>query len=255
MSKTFARRTILVTGASSGIGRAVRDRLLAEDHSVIALSRTPTPESKLSNSGGGRYHPVACDLSVLDDIPAAMDQICREFPDLDGVVSNAGAPAFGGLEQWAPEKIKRMIDLNLTSHLLVVRGVIARLKRRELADVILMGSESALQGGKQGSIYCAAKFGLRGFADSLRREASSSGVRVSIVHPGMVRTPFFEGLDFGPGEDSTQAIEPEDVADAVALVLHARVGTVFDEIVLSPQKKVVVKKVGVKDVKKSKNAE
>ena len=152
---------------------------------------------------------------------------------------NAGGPAFGNLEELSQRQVREYIDLNLTSHLLVARTTLPLLKRQEKSDMILIGSEAALRGGKRGSIYCAAKFGLRGFAQSLRQECASSGVRVTIIHPGMVRTGFFDDLDFAPGEATDNAVEPEDVAAAVNLVLNARPGTVFDELTLSPLKKVV----------------
>ena len=88
-------------------------------------------------------------------------------------------------------------------------------------------------------MYCAAKFALRGFAQALRAECARSGIRVTLVNPGMVQTPFFDALDFRPGESPDCYILPEDVARTVAHVLAARPGTVFDEIDLSPQKRVI----------------
>ena len=102
-----------------------------------------------------------------------------------------------------------------------------------------MGSEAARTGGKRGAVYSAAKFGLRGLAQSLRQECAASGVRVSIVNPGMVKTAFFDELDFQPGDAPDNYILPEDVARAVLAILETRTGTVVDEINLSPQKKVI----------------
>ena len=117
--------------------------------------------------------------------------------------------------------------------------VVPALKQRGKGDLIVIGSESALRAGRRGSVYCATKFGLRGFALSLREECSSAGVRVTVIHPGMTRTPFFDQLDFAPGPAAENAIEPEDVATAVNMVLDTRPETVFDEIEISPLKKVI----------------
>ena len=155
------------------------------------------------------------------------------------MVSNAGGPAFGNLEELSSRQIEDGIALNLTSHMLVARTTLPWLKHRDQSDLVLIGSESALRGGKRGSVYCAAKFGLRGFGQSLRQECASGGVRVTMIHPGMVRTSFFDDLDFEPGAADDQAVFADDVAQAVELVLAARPGTVFDEITLSPLKKVV----------------
>jgi NADP-dependent 3-hydroxy acid dehydrogenase YdfG len=102
-----------------------------------------------------------------------------------------------------------------------------------------MGSEAALQGGQKGALYCAAKFGLRGLAQSLREEAAGKGVRVGIINPGMVQSDFFQELDFRPGPEPHQHLLPEDVAAAAMLMLNARPGTAIDEINLSPRSKVI----------------
>jgi len=114
-----------------------------------------------------------------------------------------------------------------------------RLKKKGFGDIVFIGSEAALQGSKNGAIYCASKFALRGFAQSLRAECAKGGVRISTINPGMVQTSFFESLDFQPGEEPANYIEPSDVSDVVKLILTARPGTVFDEINLSPLKKVI----------------
>jgi short-subunit dehydrogenase len=102
-----------------------------------------------------------------------------------------------------------------------------------------MGSEAALTGGVRGAVYSACKTALRGLARSLRQECAGSGLRVGIVNPGMVRTGFFDGLDFHPGEARENAIEPEAVADMIIAMLKAPPGTVVDEVNLSPLKKVI----------------
>jgi NADP-dependent 3-hydroxy acid dehydrogenase YdfG len=95
-----------------------------------------------------------------------------------------------------------------------------------------------LTGGKEGSVYCASKFGLRGFAQSLRLECAKSEIRVSLINPGAVRTAFFDDLHFEPGDRAENAIQPEDVAATVLSILAMRGGTVVDEINLSPRKRV-----------------
>ena len=227
-------RTVLVTGCSRGIGRAICDRLLSQGHTVLGLARWPEMKDAPEN-----YRPLAIDLSCLDEIDGRLRTFLAEQPLLDAVVSNAGGPAFGNLEELSNRQIEDGIALNLTSHMLVARTTLPLLKQRGQSDLVLIGSESALRGGKRGSVYCAAKFGLRGFGQSLRQECASSGVRVTMIHPGMVRTSFFDDLDFEPGAAENQAILADDVAQAVEMVLAARPGTVFDEITLSPLNKVV----------------
>ena len=113
------------------------------------------------------------------------------------------------------------------------------MKRQKRGDLIFIGSEAALAGGRKGAIYAASKFALRGLAQSLRQECATSGVRVALINPGMVQTPFYQGTHFTHGAAPENYIRPEDVAEAVLLILTARPETVFDEINLSPLKKVI----------------
>jgi len=226
----------VVTGSSRGIGRAITNRLLAEGYGVLGFARDHTHGPCHPN-----YHGHNIDLSDLNAVPSKLSPIAKRHPDVSGIISNAGSGTFGCLEQLSAKQIRSSIDLNLTSHLLVIAAFLPGLKKRGEGDIVIMGSESALQGGKQGTVYCAAKFGLRGFAQSLRLECSPSGVRVGIIHPGMVRTGFFDDLSFCPGNESHQAIEPDDVAEAVWSMVSMRRGTVLGELVMSPQTKVIQK--------------
>jgi NADP-dependent 3-hydroxy acid dehydrogenase YdfG len=118
------------------------------------------------------------------------------------------------------------------------------MKERGRGDILFIGSEVALSGGRRGAVYSASKWALRGFAQTLRDECARRGVRVSVVNPGMVRTTFFDDLHFSPGDEEANAVLPEEVAEVVAMILSSRQGTVFDEIDLSPLKKVLKFKKG-----------
>lgn len=225
----------LVTGASSGIGRAVSERLLELGYQIVGLARD---FSKFPGADGS-FQGIEIDLSDLDALPGCLERLVRHYSDVRLVVCCAGEGRFGSLEQFSYQQIQELINLNLISQVFVVRAFLPVMKRHRRGDLIFIGSESALTGGRRGGVYSATKFALRGLAQSLREECTASGVRVSIINPGMVRTPFFDKLDFAPGEDEDNYIEPGDVAEAVISVLTARGGTVIDEINLSPLKKVV----------------
>ncbi|MEM7206310.1 MAG: SDR family NAD(P)-dependent oxidoreductase [Pseudomonadota bacterium] len=228
-------RKVLITGSGSGIGRACTHQLLEQGHQVVGVSRS---ESSISHNDYRHYrHDLTHNSSAT-----ALKSIAKENPDIDALISNAGAGHFGSLENFSAAQIQASIDLNLVSHMLVTHAFIATLKSQARANVIFIGSESALKGGRQGSVYCAAKFGLRGFAQSLRDECYGANVHVGIVNPGMVRTAFFDELSFAPGGDAQNALTAEDVAAAIELMLNARDNAVIDEINLSPLKKVVDKK-------------
>lgn len=226
-----------MTGATSGIGLATRVRLLAQGHQVIGVGRD---FSKIDAAPG--FEPVELDFSDLGGLPEKLRDLAHRRPRIDALVLSAGRGVLGHLEELSFDQIRRLIDLNFTSQAFVVRALLPGLKRLGRGDVILMGSEAALRGSRQGSIYCASKFALRGFAQALREECARSGVKVTIINPGVVRTPFFDDLPIEPGEHQDNALLPEEVAEMVAMVLSQGAGAVIDEINLSPLKKVVRRK-------------
>ena len=185
------QRSVMVTGASSGIGQAICDLLLAQGHRVIGVSRQPERQVPHEN-----YTACAFDLRQMSEMPQMVKSVLGAHPNIDALISNAGVPSMGGLEQWSGVALSEAIQMNLTSHMAISRYLMPHLRQQEMSDVIFMASEAAHKTSKNGAVYCAAKFGLRGFAQALRQEGAASGVRVSTVSPVFVRTPFFTELDF-----------------------------------------------------------
>jgi len=231
----LSQRSILVTGASRGIGAAITAGLLGEGCNVIGIAR----KFKGAFSDDDKFEAVELDLSKLDNIPAQFQAIRRKFRSINVLVCNAGFGRFGSLEEFSSTQIRDLVDLNLTSQILLTREFLPSMKTQGFGDIIFMGSEAALRGGKRGAVYSATKFALRGLAESLREECSGSGVRVSIINPGMVATDFFEELNFQPGKDADCHLVPDDIFAALKLILTARPGININEIELSPHKKLI----------------
>ena len=222
----------IVTGGSSGIGAAVVDKLIQQGSQVLCLSRRPAKQSSEN------VLSLSCDLCVPEKAMADL-QCIKKMKSLRGVVLCHGYGDFGALEQFSDKRIKKLIDTNFSSYAMLARLVIPVMKTKGEGVLVGIGSEAGLKAGKQGAVYSATKFAIRGMFQALRGECSASGVRVSMVNPGMVDTPFFDKLHFKPGDDIENAINPEDVADAVMSILHAPQNMVIDEINLSPLKTVV----------------
>ena len=228
-------RKVLVTGSSDGIGRSITLSLLKSGAKVIGLARDHSkfnPETK-------NYIKYKTDFSNEEILLNTITKIIKNHKDLDCLVSNAGFGKFGNLETFSAKEINDFIFTNLTSHMILTNKILPHLKKIRKGNIIFIGSESALKGGKNGSLYSAAKFGLRGFSQSIREESCSKNIHVSLINPGMVRTSFFNNLDFMPGEDKSNAIEPDDIGKIIIEILSTRNGSVIEEINLSPLKKVI----------------
>jgi len=229
------KRTVLITGASSGIGRAVAERLLDEGHTVIGVARTIGSFQPAT----ANFHPIELDLAELDALPQRLQALTERFSQLDAAVFSAGRGQFGALEEFSFAQIRALMELNFTSQAYCARAMVPVFKRKKRGDLIFIGSEAALEGRRNGTVYCASKFALRGFTQALREECSSSNIRVSLINPGMVRTAFFDQLHFEPGPRESQSIQPDEIAELIAFLLKLRAGTNLDEINLSPLHKVI----------------
>ena len=230
--KNLAGKTALVTGASSGIGLAITLNLLQHQCRVVGLARdfTRTPiEHELFES-----HSV--DLIDLNTTSALLKRLCSNN-SVDFFIHSAGSGQFGSIEQFSVKQIESYIQSNLVSALVLSRHIVPAMRRQKAGRIIFIGSESSLKGGKKGALYSTVKFGLRGLAQSLREDCSKDGIGVSLINPGMVRTAFFDDLDFRPGKESSNAIQAEDIANTVMHIISSNPDIVFDEIILSPRNK------------------
>ena len=228
-------KCVLVTGSSSGIGYEITLKLLDLGAKVIGIARNHD-RSKLENKN---YTTYKCDVSAHQKLEILLKQILKKHPQINCFISNAGYGDFGPLENFSTLQIKNFIATNLTSHMVITKLLLPHFKRNKIGDIIFIGSEAGLLGAKNGSLYCAAKFGLRGFSQALSKDVANKNIRVSIINPGMIRTNFFENLNFEPGNDEENAINIKDVSSTVAYILNLSRNTIVDEINLSPLKKAI----------------
>ena len=228
-------KCVLVTGSSSGIGYEITLKLLDLGAKVIGIARNHD-RSKLENKN---YITYKCDVSVHKKYEILLKQILKNHPQINCLISSAGYGDFGSLENFSTLQINNFMDTNLTSHLVVTKLLLPHFKRNKMGDIIFIGSEAGLLGTKNGNLYCTAKFGLRGFSESLRKDVASKNIRVSIINPGMVKTDFFNSLNFQPGNDDENSICIKDISSTLVYILTLSRNTVVDEINLSPLKKAI----------------
>ncbi len=231
----------LVTGVSSGIGLGVAQLLLRQGFNVVGVCRRKLGDefAEFENNPNS-FYCYGCDLSDEKRLEITLKNIIKNHL-ISGAILCHGFGDFRSIEEFSSARIVEMISVNLISYLLICRLLMPILKRQGFGDLIIIGSQSGLKAGRFGSVYSAAKFGLQGMVAALRDEAAASGVRVSIVNPGLVKTAFFDTLDFQPGDDRSHYLQAEDVAKSVSLMLSLPHGSVIDSINLSPQKHVITK--------------
>jgi short-subunit dehydrogenase len=202
-------RKVLVTGATGGLGQAIARRLRAEGCALTLTGRRADVLDTIAAEVGGRA--LVADLSKADDV----DRVARECADVDVLVANAGLPGNGLLETYTPEQIDRVLNVNLRSPIMLARMLGERMLARGGGHIVFMSSLSGKSTTPLSSLYNATKFGLRGFALSLRTDWEPRGVGVSCINPGPIAEAgmFHEGG--GKLPSWVKAQRPEDVADAV----------------------------------------
>jgi NADP-dependent 3-hydroxy acid dehydrogenase YdfG len=224
----------LVTGASSGIGRATALRLAAEGATVALAARRRDRLEELAaaiKDAGGRALPVEADLADREQAGNVVQRTVGELGRLDTVVSNAGVMLLGPALTSPTADWDAMIALNIQAQLSVVHAALPHLVAaaadgpRRVADLVTISSTAGRVARPGAGVYALTKFGVTAFSESLRQELISQRVRVSVVEPGTVDTELVtHNRDEvrAAAERQTAEIEPlrpEDIADAVAYIV------------------------------------
>jgi uncharacterized protein len=215
-----AGRTVLLTGATGGLGHAIARRLRAAGAQLVLTGRRSDVLEALAAETGGLT--VAVDLAD----PVAVDGLAAACADVDILVSNAGLPGSGQLSSFSVEEIDRALAVNLRAPMILARHLAQHMVARRRGHLVFMSSLAGKVGPVRGSVYSATKFGLRGFAQSLREDLRPSGVGVSAIFPGFVRDA---GLFHDSGAQVPAwvgTVAPEEVADAVMRAIEHNRGEV-----------------------------
>jgi uncharacterized protein len=176
----------LVTGASGGLGRAIAEALAGEGAVLVLSGRREQELRALAESlpgGAERHDVVTADLSE----EGAGEKLVQEAGDLDVLVANAGLPGTGRIEDEPKSELTTTLQVNLETPMLMAREVIPQLVEKGAGQIVFIGSLNGKAATPFTSVYCATKFGLRGFALALREDLHPRGVGVSHVMPGFIR--------------------------------------------------------------------
>ena len=210
----------LVTGASSGIGRAYAERLAADNYDLVLVARRRERLDELAaalqSTHGVVVEPVVADLADADAVAALADRLLAAAPDL--LVNNAGLAHYMPFAELPAAKARELIDVNVTAPLLLARAVLPGMLARDSGAIINVASLLAFSGAATGpmlpqrAVYAATKAFLVTHTQVLAGELAGTGVRVQVVCPGVVRSEFHsrQGLDLS----AVPRMEPELVVSA-----------------------------------------
>lgn len=218
----------LITGASSGIGAATARQAAAAGYRVVLAARSADKLAALGDELGGpeRALAVACDVTEWDQQQAMVAVALEEFGRLDVAFANAGFGAKRGFLEESPEHWRAMVLTNVYGAALTVRATLPAL-RASSGHLLLTGSVAGRR-ALPGSLYSCTKWAITAMGEAARQELAGSGVRVTVIEPGMVDTPFFTA---GAGAGALQA---GDVAEAVLFAVSRPPHVDVNEILVRP---------------------
>ena len=226
---------ILVTGSSSGIGEEITRVLLEQGHVVIGLARNILDYQQEHDN----FIFFQTDFKLINQAAKIFDDLVKQHQDVDILLINAGYGEFKSLEQFSDQQVIDLFNVNFLTQILLVKKLLPYLKRVGRKKIIFMGSSAAINGANKGTIYCASKFALRGFCESLRKECLHHNIAVTIINPDMVNSNFYQEHNFIHGDDQDNYITTQQLNDIVQLILSFDININIDEINLSPMKKVI----------------
>lgn len=238
----------LVTGASSGIGRATALRLAAEGASVAVVARRRERLDELAaaiEEAGGRALSLDADLSSAFAAGAVVDRTVAALGRLDILVNAAGVMLLGDSIEAPLEDWERMVDLNLKALMYVTKAALPHLRDgvgsspRRVADVVNISSVAGRLAMAQVAIYNATKFAVTGATEAWRQEYASQSIRFSVIEPGAVETALWHHQEEAHARYDRllvdlEILHPEDVAEAVAFVVTGPRRVAVNEIVIRP---------------------
>jgi NAD(P)-dependent dehydrogenase (short-subunit alcohol dehydrogenase family) len=239
---TLTGKTCVVTGASSGIGRALAHAFAESGARVWGIARSSDRLQSLADdaeSGSGAIVPLAADLERDEDLERAGRQILSEGGPVDVFVHSAGAITRGRVESAHVEDLDRQYAVNLRSAFVLTQALLPALKRSRGHVVFVNSSAGVASQAPDAALYAATKHGLRAFADSLRQEVNPDGVRVLSLYLGRTDTPMqmavhkHEGRPYRP----ELLLQPQDVVDVVLSVLSLASTAEVTDVNLRPMAK------------------
>ena len=229
-------RVWMVTGASSGFGRAITDAAVAAGDVVIATARRTGPLQELVDAHPDQVEALALDVTDSAAAAAAVADVVARYSRVDVLVNNAGRGQVGAAEETTEEELRALFDLHLHGPAALVRAVLPGMRERGSGAVVQMSSFGGQVAYPGFSAYSATKFALEGYSEALAAEVGPLGIRVLIVEPGAFRTAFSGGGlheseplaayedTVGPTRRMIKGVDgsqPGDPARAAAAILRA----------------------------------
>jgi NADP-dependent 3-hydroxy acid dehydrogenase YdfG len=229
-------KVAVVTGAGRGIGRAIAVELARMGAKVALAARSASELEQTAQAAGGAAKVIPTDVRKREDIQKLLDQTASILGPVDILVNAAGVGVFGQVTQFSDQDYDVILDTNLRSIFMACRHLLPSMIARGKGDIVNIASIAGKVGSATRAVYCASKFGVVGFTQSLAEEVRQHGIRVSVVCPGSTDTTFSSD-PHREGKTRGKMLSPADVAHTVRMLVTQEPNSFISEVILRPTQK------------------
>ncbi|MGE5846005.1 MAG: SDR family oxidoreductase [Ignavibacteria bacterium] len=242
---SLKNKTIFITGASSGIGKACSDLFASEGADLIIsarrIERIEKLSEELSKKSGAKIHAIQMDVRNRKEVQEKISSIPKEFQKIDVLLNNAGlARGFNKIYEGNIDHWEEMIDTNIKGLLYVTRQVLPSMIERKKGHIVNIGSTAGHEVYVNGNVYCATKFAVNALTQAIRLDVLDKNIKVSTVDPGMVLTEFssvrFSGDEEKAGKvyEGLKPLSPKDIAEVILFCITRPEHVNINEIIMTP---------------------
>ncbi len=232
-----ANKVAIITGASKGIGKAIAIGLGKMNYQTVLIGRNQEDLKKIADeiAGSGGPLPSWFSLDITDSkkVKETVNELVKQYGRIDILVNNAGIH-FGGSLDLPEENFKKMLETNLVAQLVFAQEVVPIMKKQQSGYIFNVSSRSGKVGFAHGGGYSASKFGLLGLNESLYRELTPQGIKVTALCPAWVNTRM--AREAGTSLEAEEMIQPEDLYRTILWLLSLSPGACVKEVVITNPK-------------------
>ncbi|WP_066301373.1 SDR family oxidoreductase [Bacillus sp. FJAT-29937] len=223
-------KVVAITGAGSGLGASLAKKYSEMGSHVCLLGRNASKLNRVAEQLTGSYSIYETDVSSKGEVEKTVASIKEEVGPIDLLINNAGLGVFDLAENLTEENVHDMIDINLKGTIFCTQEVLPSMKERNEGLIINIVSTAGVEGKVTESVYCASKFGVRGFTESLVKELNDTGIRVFGAYMGGMKSPFWEGIL--TEERMKNLMDPDDIADIIIANAKVRKNLIVTEVII-----------------------
>lgn len=211
-----ALKHVVITGAGSGLGASLARKYSKEGYHVSLLGRTQEKLERVAASlEQPNYSSFTLDISSPEEVEKTFAKIVQEVQPVDILINNAGVGYFERAEDLTADQINQMIDINLKGTIFCTQAVLIPMIETDKGSIINVISTAGVEGKVTEAGYCASKFGVRGFTESLVKELEVTDIHVNAVYMGGMDTPFWGEPEEESSEEENGLMHPDDIADII----------------------------------------